>query len=136
METPHFLLPQCKGGARTSGGGSDVVTHTKKLNTKDHIITLRSAIFNCDGSDKDPCAAIAPGFMKYDRNGLDLTLESKLRLSAAERNFAFKLTKANMEELYEASGYGWSVRMEYKPHRCRVAHLTLCWLSAWPTALL
>ena len=52
--------------------------------------------------------------MKYDRNGIDVSIEfatklseykTKLRESDAE--YCFGLVKDNMMDKYDASGYGW-----------------------------
>jgi len=45
--------------------------------------------------------------MKYDRNGLDLIIEFSAKLQRKESEWAFELVKNNMEEIYDASGYGW-----------------------------
>ena len=73
----------------------------------DCVVALRSAIFTPTGRDKDVTEGIAPAFMKYDRNGLDLIIEFSAKLQRKESEWAFELVKNNMEEIYDASGYGW-----------------------------
>ncbi|KAJ1441753.1 hypothetical protein B484DRAFT_99283 [Ochromonadaceae sp. CCMP2298] len=80
------------------------VRHTAPLD--DRILTLRRAIFDASGADKDVTQGIAASFMKYN-NGSPVTIEFSTSLSAAEARWAFSATKKNMEARYEASGYGW-----------------------------
>lgn len=68
---------------------------------------LRKAIFDDAGKDKDITAGIAPSFMCYDRNSIDLGIKFAARLSKSELEWAFDITKEHMEELYDSSGYGW-----------------------------
>jgi len=58
-------------------------------------------------TDKDVTQGVAPAFMKYDRNGLSLSIEFSTRLTRKESEWAFDKVKENMEERYDASGYGW-----------------------------
>jgi GNAT superfamily N-acetyltransferase len=71
------------------------------------IIHLRKAIFTEDGRDKDVTAGIASPFLKYDRNGLDVEISFSAKLTKDEADWAFDVVQANMEEIYDASGYGW-----------------------------
>ncbi|XP_064593221.1 N-alpha-acetyltransferase 40 isoform X2 [Zonotrichia leucophrys gambelii] len=60
---------------------------------------------------RDPLEAF-PVFKKYDRNGLDVSIEC-CRVSVLEPptlDWAFELTKANMQSLYEQSEWGWKER--------------------------
>ncbi|XP_066426833.1 N-alpha-acetyltransferase 40 isoform X1 [Molothrus aeneus] len=60
---------------------------------------------------RDPLEAF-PVFKKYDRNGLDVSIECR-RVSGLEPStldWAFELTKANMQSLYEQSEWGWKER--------------------------
>lgn len=100
-----------------SGGGSVAVTKTKARqcsNIDDSIMHLRAAIFDTDGSDKDVCAGLAPALMKYNKNGLDLCIEFSTRLSKEDAEWAFGLVQENMEEKYDASGYGWDDDDKYR----------------------
>jgi ribosomal protein S18 acetylase RimI-like enzyme len=45
--------------------------------------------------------------MKYSRNGLDLEIKFKTKLSRAEVDWSFDIIKDNMEGRYDMSGYGW-----------------------------
>lgn len=73
----------------------------------DNIVVLRSALFEESGKDKDVTKDIAKSFMKFDRNGLDVTIDFVTKLSKEESKWAFDLVKETMEDKYEASGYGW-----------------------------
>lgn len=95
-----------------SGGGVQTTQRTMKLNRKtkeidDKVITLRSAIFNANGKDKDVTEGIAPAFMSYVRNGINCTISFASRLTKKELQWAFDMVKDNMEDRYEESGYGW-----------------------------
>ncbi|XP_015128477.1 N-alpha-acetyltransferase 40 isoform X3 [Gallus gallus] len=60
---------------------------------------------------EDPLEAF-PVFKKYDRNGLNVSIECK-RVASLERatvDWAFELTKTNMQTLYEQSEWGWKDR--------------------------
>lgn len=60
---------------------------------------------------QDPLEAF-PVFKKYDRNGLNVSIECR-RVSCLEPStldWAFELTKANMQTLYEQSEWGWKER--------------------------
>uniref|UniRef100_A0A7N4PAM7 N-alpha-acetyltransferase 40 n=1 Tax=Sarcophilus harrisii TaxID=9305 RepID=A0A7N4PAM7_SARHA len=60
---------------------------------------------------EDPLEAF-PVFKKYDRNGLNISIECK-RVSGLEPatvDWAFDLTKSNMQTLYEQSEWGWKDR--------------------------
>ncbi|XP_051632598.1 N-alpha-acetyltransferase 40 isoform X2 [Manacus candei] len=60
---------------------------------------------------QDPLEAF-PVFKKYDRNGLNVSIECR-RVSGLEPStldWAFELTKANMQTLYEQSEWGWKER--------------------------
>lgn len=57
--------------------------------------------------DKDVTKDVA-AFMKYDRAGLDLTIEFCTALTpAALGKWALELTKANMQKKYDDSKYAW-----------------------------
>jgi len=73
----------------------------------DNIVVLRSALFEESGKDKDVTKDIAKSFMKFDRNGLDVTIDFATKLSKEEAKWAFDLVKETMEDKYEESGYGW-----------------------------
>lgn len=77
----------------------------KEMN--DSVSILRNAIFTSSGRDKDITEGIAPAFLTYARNDLHLTVEFSSKLSRAEANWAFEMTKGHMETVYEMSGYGW-----------------------------
>ncbi|RXN21671.1 N-alpha-acetyltransferase 40 isoform X1 [Labeo rohita] len=60
---------------------------------------------------EDPLSAM-PVFKKYDRNGLNLGIECKrvTALSPDTVEWAYELTRANMQTLYEQSEWGWKER--------------------------
>jgi len=97
------------GGKNRSGGGTEKIVKTKARQTaaiNDAIVKLRKAVFDDSGKDKDVCASM-PAFMKFDRNGLDLEIAFTPKLSKEEADWAFEITRDNMEDKYDASGYGW-----------------------------
>jgi hypothetical protein len=99
-----------KGGSG-KGSGSQTETIVKQVPRKttsidDTIVMLRRAVFNDDGTDKNVTEGLSP-FMKYDRNGIDLEINFTPKLTRTEREWAFDIVKDNMEERYDASGYGW-----------------------------
>jgi len=97
-------------GKSRAGGGSVKIIHKKDRETKainENILALRAALFTSAGKDKNVLDGIAAPFMTYDRNGVKATIELKFKLNKEEQDFAFNLTKANMEDIYEESGYGW-----------------------------
>ncbi|KAJ7307266.1 hypothetical protein JRQ81_009265 [Phrynocephalus forsythii] len=59
----------------------------------------------------DPLEAF-PVFKKYDRNGLNVAIECRRvsNLDPATLDWAFELTKTNMQTLYEQSEWGWKDR--------------------------
>ncbi|KAG8564153.1 hypothetical protein GDO81_016353 [Engystomops pustulosus] len=59
----------------------------------------------------DPLGAF-PVFKKFDRNGLNLTIECcrVTDLDSKTIDWAFELTKTNMQMLYEQSEWGWKER--------------------------
>ena len=101
-----------KKGSSSKGGSSSQKLSDKKMRKmearvlEEKLVTLRAAVFEPDGKDRNVCAPLAP-FMKYDRNGLDCTIDFYSKLPADAKLWAFELVKANMEELYDEAGYGW-----------------------------
>jgi hypothetical protein len=92
-----------KGGGKTRGGGGTTkITKTKERSTKEldeKVIHLRKAIFNDNGKDKDITTGIAPAFLKFDRNGLNVDISFSPRLTEDEEEWAFDVCKMNMEEV-------------------------------------
>lgn len=89
------------GGKNRSGGGMVKTTKTKARQTSAidaNILKLRESIFDEKGRDKNVTIGIAPSFMKYERNGLDLSIEFATQLSDDEADWAFDLVKDTMEE--------------------------------------
>jgi hypothetical protein len=71
---------------------------TKDLDEK--VIPHRKAIFNDNGKDKDITVGIAPAFLKFDRNGLNVDITFSPRLTEDEKEWAFDVVKSNMEEVH------------------------------------
>ena len=95
---------QSKGGASKGGSSSEKLSEKKmrKMETKileEKLVVLRGALFEADGKDKNVCATMGP-FMKFDRKGLDVTIEFSPRLKEGVRKWAFALCKETMEDKY------------------------------------
>lgn len=98
------------GGKNRSGGGAITIKKSKARQCKaleGDILTLREALFDKNGKDKDVTATIAPAFLKYDRNGVNLSICFETKLDSETLDWAFDLVKENMESVYDGSGYGW-----------------------------
>ena len=95
-----------KGGkTRTGGGGGKLVVKKKKdmESPKEHILTLRSALFTESGRDKDVLADFPP-FKAYARNGLNVELEFATRLPRRLMEWAVDLTERNLRPAYDSAG--------------------------------
>ena len=68
---------------------------------------MRAALFTPSGRDKDVTEGIAPIFLKYKMNEVDMMIQFSCKLTRQEVDWAFDISKQNMEERYDASGYGW-----------------------------
>ncbi|KAK3750705.1 hypothetical protein QZH41_005748 [Actinostola sp. cb2023] len=83
----------------------------KKLKRKEEIakINASQAVVDAANDVVDPFKPFA-AFKKYTRNGLDLHLNCQrvTKMSVDEVQWAFDLTKCNMEALYEESDWGWN----------------------------
>lgn len=98
------------GGKSRSGGGSVAVTKTKARKTaalEGTILQLRAALFDERGQDKNVTIGIAPSFLTYQKNGLNINIEFSPKLSEDDVEWAFEITRQHMESRYDASGYGW-----------------------------
>ncbi|EWM27834.1 n-alpha-acetyltransferase catalytic subunit [Nannochloropsis gaditana] len=102
---------KAKGGGKScSGGGTIDIKRSKDRVTasiNESLLTLRQALFNDLGQNKDVSVGIAAPFFKYDRKGVDANIEFKTKLNKEEVTWAFDNIKDSMEEIYDASGYGW-----------------------------
>lgn len=97
------------GASRTSRS-SEKITKSKSRKTKeidDKVVTLRAALFNPNGKDKDVTEGIAPAFLEFSRNNLNLKINFTAKLTNDQLDYVFEMAKDNMEERYDASGYGW-----------------------------
>lgn len=97
------------GGKSKAGGGVVLTKKEKRMQTamNPHVATLRAALFLENGADKDVTKGIAAPFLSYGKKGLDLSIAFRHKLSKRECEWAFGLTKRDMEAVYEQSGYGW-----------------------------
>jgi len=98
------------GGKNKSSVGSEKIVKTQDRKTSaldSNILTLRAALFNEDGKDKNVCEGIAPAFFRYNRNGCNLEIRFTTKLNESEADWAFDLVKDHMEERYDNAGYGW-----------------------------
>ncbi|KAH9489095.1 N-alpha-acetyltransferase 40 [Bulinus truncatus] len=85
----------------------------KKLKKKEEIAKLSALYAKVEAANKlDDPLAIFPVFKKYERNGLNISFETKRVKDLDESivNWAFELTKSNMKTLYELSEWGWKDR--------------------------
>ncbi|XP_064432331.1 N-alpha-acetyltransferase 40 isoform X1 [Mirounga angustirostris] len=79
----------------------------------------------------DPLEAF-PVFKKYDRNGLNVSIECK-RVSGLEPAtvaWAFDLTKTNMQTMYEQSEWGWKDREKREEMTDDRAWYLIAWESS------
>ncbi|XP_071657577.1 N-alpha-acetyltransferase 40 isoform X2 [Patagioenas fasciata] len=85
----------------------------KKQRRLEERAAMAAVCAKVDAANKleDPLASF-PVFRKYDRNGLDVAIECKraAALDPPTLDWAFDLTKANMQTLYEQSEWGWKER--------------------------
>jgi GNAT superfamily N-acetyltransferase len=106
------------GSGKKAKGGTqeqkDVVGIQKHMHMSDHqsaMITIRAALFDDRGKDKDMIKACKLEPMcKFNRNDLiaDIKFHAGKDMTSELTEYAFDLTKINMEEVYDASGYGWA----------------------------
>ncbi|EOD22154.1 hypothetical protein EMIHUDRAFT_207283 [Emiliania huxleyi CCMP1516] len=103
-----------KGGkSRSKGVGSDVAAvRTVKLSTSangDVVSTLRRALRNDDGTDRDLLNDLPAGLRALKRSGLDLEIEfhSGKKLNRADAKVCLAMCREELQEEYEVSGYGW-----------------------------
>ena len=103
-----------KGGkSRSKGVGSDVAAvRTVKLSTSangDVVSTLRRALRNDDGTDRDLLNDLPAGLRALKRSGLDLVIEfhSGKKLNRADAKVCLAICREELQEEYEVSGYGW-----------------------------
>ena len=100
-----------KGGGKNRSSGEDVVIKkSKAMQTKainENILKLRAALFNEQGQDKNILEGIVPAFLAYDRNDINISIEFSAKLKKADLEWCFDITQSHMEDIYDASGYGW-----------------------------
>lgn len=92
-------------------GRKNTKAKDKKMKRKEEeeMMQTKRVVVDAANAQEDPLAALV-AFKKYERNGLNLTIscEKAPNLDADTTKWAFSLTKSNMEDLYIASGWGWS----------------------------
>lgn len=89
----------------------------RKQKRKEETAKLDAAVAKVDIANKieDPMSLLEP-FRKFERNGLNLTIESK-RVTDLDKetiDWAFDLTRLNMQELYIESEWGWKDKEKYE----------------------
>ncbi|KAK7104742.1 N-alpha-acetyltransferase 40-like [Littorina saxatilis] len=94
-------------------GRKSAKSKEKKMKRKEENAKFEASIKKVAEANaiEDPMAPF-PVFKKYDRNGISLTLETRL-VDSLEKDtveWIFDLTKRNMQSLYEQSDWGWSDR--------------------------
>lgn len=110
----------------------------KKLKRKEENarIATKQAIVDLANAQKDPLEAFQP-FKKYERNGLSVTVSCLLaeNIDKETMDWAFQLTKENMQTLYEESEWGWSDKVKREEMEDPMAwHLIARDLSGSPVA--
>lgn len=82
----------------------------KKMKRKEESAKMAVSLEKVEKANKipDPMDFVKP-FRRFERNGLSLTIEFKRasEMTEGEIEWAFKLTKKNMQTLYEESEWGW-----------------------------
>nr|XP_041567998.1 N-alpha-acetyltransferase 40 isoform X2 [Taeniopygia guttata] len=105
----HSSMPSaCRARRRKSSKAKE-----KKQRRLEERAAMAAVCAKVEAANKlqDPLEAF-PVFKKYDRNGLNVSIECR-RVSGLEPStldWAFELTKANMQTLYEQSEWGWKER--------------------------
>ncbi|NXX99886.1 NAA40 acetyltransferase, partial [Centropus bengalensis] len=109
----------------------------KKQRRLEERAAMDAVCAKVDAANKleDPLGAF-PVFKRYERNGLNVAIECcrGSRLEAATLEWAFELTKANMQSLYEQSEWGWKEREKRDELRDERAWFLLARDSAGPVA--
>ncbi|XP_062567395.1 N-alpha-acetyltransferase 40-like [Saccostrea cucullata] len=88
----------------------------RKKKRKEENAKYDAALVKVEAANKipDPLELVAP-FKKFERNGLKLKIECK-KVTDMEKeliDWAFQLTKANMQKMYEESDWGWKDKDKY-----------------------
>ncbi|TNN85242.1 N-alpha-acetyltransferase 40 [Liparis tanakae] len=100
-------------GSGTKMGRKSNRAKEKKARRQEERAAMDAVCAKVEAANKldDPLAAF-PAFKKYDRNGLNLQIECKRvnTLNPLSVEWAFELTRANMQTLYEQSEWGWKER--------------------------
>jgi GNAT superfamily N-acetyltransferase len=91
---------------RKSAKGKEKKIKKKEENTK---LAAKLAIVEAANAQEDPMLTLQP-FKKYDRNGLNISISCHRaqQLDESILDWAFELTKSNMQALYEMSEWGWN----------------------------
>jgi len=115
----HKVKGRGKGGSRRTkrnGGKRYVPLETPA----EHIVLLRAALFEKDGTDRDVTASLKP-FCSFTKAGLDLVFKfvsgADFKKNKALTEFAFSQSKKTLKDLYDTSGFGWD-DLERKQEMC------------------
>lgn len=132
---------KAKSGKTSSKGcGSEVaaVRHEKLSTSKNsNVVTLlRGALHNDDGTDRNLLSPF-PSFTRFARNGLQLAIEFRCgkQLDKMDAKAAFMMAKAQMEDEYDASGYGWDDDDKMEEITSRESRLLLLFDTSEPRRL-
>lgn len=101
-----------KGGSSKGSSGSiaSSITRSKVLKTPaEKLVSLRSALRDESGRDRDVAAELLPALRAYSKNSLDVAINfyTGSTLTKELRQFMFRLAKKNTARISDASGYGW-----------------------------
>jgi GNAT superfamily N-acetyltransferase len=93
--------------SKSSKGKKKKLQHKQRLSE----IAKSQAVVAEANKVVDPMQHFA-AFRKFDRNGLQLTVECKRasEMSHEDLNWAFRITKLNMQDIYDTGGWKWNDR--------------------------
>ncbi len=97
-------------GRASSQSQNVVIKKTKKAEVEASVrVILRTAIFNTDGSDRNPLLDLGP-MCNFSSPSLPVPLrpfEFATVLSRPDLQKAFRMAKDSLEASHEESGFGW-----------------------------
>ena len=101
-----------KGGSSKGSSGSiaSSITRSKALRTPaEKLVSLRTALRDESGKDRDVAAELLPALLAYSKNSLDVAIKfyTGSTLTKELRQFMFRLAKKNTKAISDSSGYGW-----------------------------
>ncbi|CAN0316166.1 unnamed protein product [Lampetra planeri] len=112
--------PAAAAGGADNMGRKSARSREKKQRRQEERAALAAAQARVRAANQlqDPLASW-PLFQKYDRNGMNVQIECRrvVDLDSATLDWAFSLTKENMQALYEQSEWGWKEREKQEEMR-------------------